>query len=61
MKYEEVSGNRALETGNGPVRKDSELVEDKAGHGCASMEEVVGPQGRGIPQKIRDVCQTLAL
>lgn len=43
------------------MRKDGELVGDKAGHGCVSMEEVAGPQGRGISQKVRDVCQTLEL
>lgn len=33
------------------MREDGEWVEDKAGHGCVSMEEVVGPQGRGIPSE----------
>lgn len=50
-----------LRLGNGQVREDGEWVEDKAGHGCVSMEEVVSPQGRGILQEVRDVCQTLEL
>lgn len=37
------------------------MVEDKAGHSSVSMEDVVDPQGRGIPQKVKDVCQTLEL
>lgn len=44
--------------GKGQVGEDSGLVEEKDGYGFGCVPRVLGPRGRSIHQKARDVCQT---